>query len=353
MRRFVKLALTLLWFACIYTIVCEAKPDQSKKHPALRANYKSTSPGDYIFNSTYRLPIVFVYIVVPFVCPRGLPTYIRIALEQAIFANPDCDVSMISNYAECEKIKNTVLNIKNLTLIDSTEIRSTRTATFINASATLFSKDGGGELWTNAALRFFIMEDLMILKGWEEIMHIEADNMIYGRYSSLLPTLRSFYPMAATPLTAAKYFVTASVFWIGRLEYLHKFNDFLLSLGSNKDNAFLHYGAWLRRYACCKQGGVLPDKNGNGIKPFAVNEMSMLGYYNKFAYKDIKMLPVVPTYPNYVQHRYMCKLQNFAPNGSEVGVATGVGVWDPNSWGQHIGGTARKKGRDKVCTIER
>jgi hypothetical protein len=38
---------------------------------------------------------------------------------------------------------------------------------------------------------------------------------------------------------------------------------------------------WLRNYACCKHGSRYdPDQRGYGIKPFAVNEMSMLGYYH-------------------------------------------------------------------------
>jgi hypothetical protein len=46
------------------------------------------SPND----GKYRLPIVYVYTVVPRVCPQGLPYYIKMSLEQAIFSQPDCDV---------------------------------------------------------------------------------------------------------------------------------------------------------------------------------------------------------------------------------------------------------------------
>ncbi len=40
-------------------------------------------------------------------------------------------------------------------------------------------------------------------------------------------------------------------------------------------------------------------------------------------------------------------MSDFAPNGREVGPDTGGGIWDPNSWGQLIGGTHSKRGRDK------
>jgi len=34
---------------------------------------------------------------------------------------------------------------------------------------------------------------------------------------------------------------------------------------------------------------------------------------------------------------------------SQVGPPTGLGIWDANSWGQYIGGTSKKRGKDKVC----
>lgn len=39
-------------------------------------------------------------------------------------------------------------------------------------------------------------------------------------------------------------------------------------------------------------------------------------------------------------------MSSFGPGGSEVGPETGLGIWDANSWGQHIGGTSHAKGRD-------
>ena len=112
------------------------------------------------------------------------------------------------------------------------------------------------------------------------------------------------------------------------------FNDYLTGLGTNKDNAFTNYLVWLRKYACCKKGGYNPDSNGMGVKPFAVNEMSMLAYYHKWAPKELMMFPVVPTYSNYAKNRYMCDLKSFAPNGGQVGPSTGDGIWDSNSWGK-------------------
>jgi hypothetical protein len=45
-----------------------------------------------------RLPVVFVYTVVPKQCLKGLPVYIKTALQQALFTQPDCDVLLVSNF---------------------------------------------------------------------------------------------------------------------------------------------------------------------------------------------------------------------------------------------------------------
>ena len=40
-------------------------------------------------------------------------------------------------------------------------------------------------------MRFFQLEDLMIKKNYEEMLHVEADNLLYGNVTSILNTLRS------------------------------------------------------------------------------------------------------------------------------------------------------------------
>ena len=297
-----------------------------------------------------RLPVIYVFTVVPAICPYGLPAYIRTAIEQGIFTQPDCDVILVSNFAECTTLRESVKSIPGLLLVDSLDIISNRTKEYKNVSSNMFQTDGGGELWMTSALRFFILEDLMLHTGYTELIHVEADNMIYGRYTSLLPVLRSGYKgMAATPLNVNKSFITASVMWISSLKTLLDFNDFLLALGSNAEERWKKYLTWLRPYACCRAGGVDPDAGGNGIKPFAINEMSMLGYYHEINPDGFKIFPVVPAH-SYNLNKYVVNMSLFGPHGEQVGPPTGHGVWDPNSWGQLIGGTATKKGRDKGFT---
>jgi hypothetical protein len=137
--------------------------------------------------------------------------------------------------------------------------------------------------------------------------------------------------------------------WISSLKTLLDFNDFLLELGANLDHRWNKYLQWIRPYACCKQGGVDPDAGGNGIKPFAINEMSMLAYYHEINPEGFKIFPVVPAH-SYNLNKYVVNMSRFGPYGEDVGPPTGHGVWDPNSWGQLIGGTATKKGKDKGFT---
>jgi hypothetical protein len=330
-------------------------PPSTPGHPATHttpAPSTATAPSaaSEVAAYTGKLPVVYVYTVVPAICPYGLPSYIRTAIEQGIFTQPDCDVILVSNFDECTTLRDSVKDIPGLVLIDSGAIVSNRTLQYRNLSANMFQTDGGGELWMTSALRFFILEDLMLAHRYSELVHVEADNMIYGKLTSLLPVLRTGYKgMAATPLNANKSFITASVMWISSLKTLLDFNDFLLDLGGNVDQRWKKYLAWLRPYACCKPGGVDADANGNGIKPFAINEMSMLGYYHDINPQGFKIFPVVPAH-SYNLNKYVVNMSLFGPHGEEVGPPTGHGIWDPNSWGQLIGGTATKKGRDKGFT---
>ena len=59
------------------------------------------------------------------------------------------------------------------------------------------------------------------------------------------------------------------------------------------------------------------DASGNGIKPFAINEMSMLAHYHEIEPKELMLLPVVPAH-DYILNKYVCNMSFFGPGGSEV-----------------------------------
>lgn len=198
---------------------------------------QATDVENVTSTKSYRLPVVYVYTVVPRVCKHGLPLYIKTSLEQAIFSQPDCDVILASNFADCATVGDSVKDLKKLIKIDTTVIASNRTLTFLNASTEMFQSDNHGELWITSALRFFIMEDIMVVKGYFEMMHVEADNLLYGKLTDILGVLRTGYPtLAATPLNANKSFITASVLWIASFAAIYKFNNYLLGMGLNINN---------------------------------------------------------------------------------------------------------------------
>jgi hypothetical protein len=297
-------------------------------------------------SNSSKLPIVYVYTVVPAMCHRGLPDYLKISIEQALLSQPDCDVIMATNYAQCPHLSKLMDNIPNVVLIDTAELTTARVKEFSTLAMDVFQTDNRGELWITSALRFFLMEEIMLKMNYTEMLHVEGDNMLYGRITSILPTLRQSYKgLAATPLFANKVFITASVFWIADLPSIQKFNHFLYEVAL-RNTTYTAYLRWIRRYACCKRGGIDPDANGNGIKPFAVNEMSMLGYYHVLYPDDFKAFPVVPQQP-FNLNKHVVNMSDYGPGGRQVGDPTANAIWDPNSWGQYHGGTSHKRGRDK------
>jgi hypothetical protein len=109
-----------------------------------------------------KIPILYVFSVVPNICKHGLPTYIKFSLEQALGSQPDAEIILASNFAECDMIQKTMNDVINVTLIDTTRIASARTKEFQKLCVDLFQSDGAGELWMTSATRFFIMEDIMV-----------------------------------------------------------------------------------------------------------------------------------------------------------------------------------------------
>lgn len=130
-----------------------------------------------------RFPILYVYTVSNGSCHRGFPDYIKISIEQALLLQPDCDIIMASNYAECLAIEEVIDSIPGVIKLDTTKIESKRSKEFAKASEAMFSGNFNGDLWMTSAQRFFSMEDFMITKGYTEMLHVEADNMLYGKVS--------------------------------------------------------------------------------------------------------------------------------------------------------------------------
>ena len=100
------------------------------------------------------------------------------------------------------------------------------TLDFHNLSSKIFQLDN--PLWLKSAVTFFHFQDFIIEYNFTEITHIEADNMLYGKMTNMLDILgKDYVGIAATPLTARKMFINASVFWVANLRSSRHFNDYL------------------------------------------------------------------------------------------------------------------------------
>ncbi len=352
--------------------IAEAKDQEWKK------NYKPVDiklPG-------YKIPIVFVYTVSKTHCESGIPHYIMYSVQQALLTQRDSELIFISNYKECPKSKSQMNLLGNIVQVDTDSLVSERFEVFRNRSVEIFQSDAtGNDLWVSSALRLFQLESLMITHNLAEVMHIEADNMLYGSLSHLIDVFRKGYRnLAATPLNTSKTFITASVLWIANPAAIRDFNSYLLAIVTNtmmpwklpsiwgsrlkeliiKDEFADSKGkpkamwdlflSWIRPHSCCKKrGGIQQNSEGKGIRPYAINEMSLMAFYHELYPDRFQLLPVLPVFP-YIVNRHVINITIFAPGGSEVGPDTNGGIWDPNSWGQFMGGTSSKGGRDKGFT---
>ena len=92
-------------------------------------------------NIQQRFPIVFVFVVGKEVCDDGFPEYIKWTLEQAVLHQPDCDVILASNFAECPRINDIADTIKYLVKIDAYLVMSEKSKKFRAMSSKIFASD--------------------------------------------------------------------------------------------------------------------------------------------------------------------------------------------------------------------
>jgi len=299
--------------------------------------------------SSARCPLVYVFIQSEFRCVKMImQEYLIYSLQNTLRMQPECEVIFASNFGECgfvySRIQNTP-SLHGLTLFDISSKSSNKTNMFRNASKSLFMSDHGGELWMNSAVRFFVIEDVMRYYGYHSVLHVEADNMLYGSINSIWSTLQLNYTsMTATRLTPGR-FVTASVLWVPRLETLTMLNDYLIDLAlGDRNGTWKGYIQYLRVNNCITtRSNGIEGHTGSAVKPFCVNEMSMLAYFDYLFPGNFSYLPLMPTldFKPAQQQR-----ADYALGGSKTRGPIGVGIWDSGSWGQHLGGTHGKHGRD-------
>ena len=198
----------------------------------------------------------------------------------------------------------------------------------------------------------------MVRYNYTQSMQIESDNMLYTPLSKhILPRLLEGYPrLAATALT--KNLVTASVFWIGHLTALQEFTDYMNDLAWNSSishsntTILMDYISYLYQNGDTKEDvGIFCNIKQQGlcIKPFAVNEMSMLAFYHSLNATQLQYLPIIPhNLPTDKKFNRLLFSRYIDTKDKLVGISMGdnAGVFDAGSYGQYLGGTSKHHGND-------
>jgi len=282
----------------------------------------------------------------PSECDSVLSDYISHALHQATLSNPNSDVIFGSNILSCPTF-NTIFPpsyIKGVILIDVLLLKSEKTVQFESTFDSILKSHGNSsgkhmykqDLWLYSAVRFFILEEIMLTYNISSVIHLEADNLLYGDTSLVVNELTTKYnsSLVATPLHTRILYITASILWVPNLSILESFNNFIIKLvkskGSLTNNSWAAYMEFLLSHGGKKKDGT--------VSIYAINEMSMMAFY-RMAHMDRFMLfPVIPHY-NFPVHKFFANLNLFVPNNGISSDFLGNGLFDAGSYGQYLDGT--------------
>eukprot|EP01040_Poterioochromonas_malhamensis_P015354 gene15354-17172_t len=342
-----KIALHLLVFCIIFKkILLILAAEQT---PSSNSSQWLLIPPSKKEHMTRKVPLVFIFLMGK-ECPNAFPDYIKHSLFQAVrIQRHVMDVILMSNFKDCPSLLDSIKSIPFLFTVDSEKIASNSTRAFDEKSKDLFTAAHNQFLWRSSALRLFLLLDFMQVYHYDVALHIEADNLLYHPLDNdAIAVLRQHYPLAVTPLFANKSQMTASVLWVSQINQLIDLIHYLSLIAQRREPVWQHYIRFLRRFFCCKKGGIEADPNtGLGIKPYGLNEMSMLAHYQSLHRDVLKGLPLLPSYPVYPKVKPFADLSTYTAGGADVGVAVGTALWDSGSYGQNLGGTWLKRGRDQ------
>ena len=246
------------------------------------------------------LRIVYVMTTISASC-GPFNDHFKQVLLQAIASQHNSEVILLSNFKQCRwslhDLRNgEVMELRNISIIESHAIKSSRTLEFERLLKKLVPKGHESDLTLTSLYRYFMLEDYMTNHTIKEVLHMDNDVMIYEDLHQYLPILRSSYPRLAAVASIHKRFISSSTLWIGQLQAINHFNTFLLGLG-RQSGEFNQYTSWLREFACCRsveQGGIFPDEQGRGVKAWALQDMTMLAYYHHLHKNELRLFPSLP-----------------------------------------------------------
>ena len=280
------------------------------------------------------LQVVFVHTTIPGSC-GPLPDHLKTSLLQAQRASKNgtsAKVVILGNFKQCrwalDELKNGGdADLKRVATAESMSIKSTSTQEWEKLVRNLVPKGVANEdLLLTSFYRYFMLEDYMTYNNITgHVLHLDADTLLYADPASFSAALQAGYPRLGLAPSIHRRFLSASALYVGSLAALRKMNGFFTSVASNKTSgavgggggsgtgsvtangaagtastALMQYANWLRGFACCKpigQGGLLGTpggSGGDGVRPWAVNDMTLLAYYRTKNHKDVRLFPLLP-----------------------------------------------------------
>ena len=323
--------------------------------------------------SSEKCVIVYVYDVSPQNCARdGLPSYILHSMQSVVQTQKrNCDIVLASNFKSCPSSMALLNNhslAHQLILFDTSTQISQNTMNFIISSTSMYAsrKD---HLWLSSTTRFFVLQDIMNHFGFGQILHPEADNLLYGPVHTAWPILTRKYKdkLGFNPISPV--FMTASCMWVGHVNALADLNNYLQRLANSAaavatgngtsrvdgDELWVHYIAFLRNSSdgVSSRSNAIFKVNGVGVKPYSINEMSMLHSYSLYINPVVgKTLPLFPADRRAASSsdnipKATISTTSLTPSLAHLQASPedSFAVWD-SSWGQRMGGTAVKHGKD-------
>ena len=346
------------------------------------------------------LRIVYVHTTIPGSC-GPLPEHLKASLLQAQravnrTAGLSASVVLLSNFKQCRWALDELKNggdaeLKGITTAESMGIKSSTTQEWEKSLRKMIPKGTANEdVLLTSLYRYFMLDDYLVHNNVTgHVLHLDADTMLFADVASLAKKLQAGYPRLGLTPSIHRRFLSASAMYVGSQAALHKMNAFFLSVAANKTTTGLpQYAAWLRGFACCKpvaQGGLLSQDGVEGVRPWAVTDMTLLAFYRSHFHREVRLFPVLPAglpntttttsaadgtnsvasngssaylggkLPAAVEHHHLpgSAIHVYSEGGADAGPELG-GLLDPaNGWGLHLEGQAPNSSSSSLRATDR
>lgn len=215
--------------------------------------------------------LVFVHI------GNSLPSYLNIALSQAILFSPDTPIILVSNQTALNTLSKEISN-SNIIKISCESLKRTpehdRFIQQFNARSNQMNKSSYTRYTSE---RFLILYDLMVNYDLKNVFHLENDIMLYTNLADLTPHFLTRYNgIAATFIS--KNFCIASFMYIPNAFAMKYLANFFSNNIKNEDNDMLILAKFgrLKNRDIIDYLPVVPDNyfDNHSLKPKDIDRFS-------------------------------------------------------------------------------